>query len=147
MRFSLRAIVIIGLSCLVLINPVSASICGHQKAGVSVVMKNGKKIRIDIPPEKLESTPKWISVDSELPLGINKASEIGLTWARNKYNEYDDLRIVLISLSGFDCWGRNGYWYYKITFAPIKNGREYRTASEYMVVVLMDGSIIEPISE
>jgi hypothetical protein len=96
----------------------------------------------------IDATPTWDGLTVDPPLSISKAARIAQEWLTKKNPDYADFRPVGISLRRL--WTRPGQqwrWFYVFAFSPQTVSTEAREAAlqpSFQVVMLMDGSIVEP---
>ncbi|MEO8019317.1 MAG: hypothetical protein ABI769_16020 [Pseudomonadota bacterium] len=88
--------------------------------------------------------PRWNDGKGEPPLSQRKAIDIAVAELKRRNLKLETLELHSVSLTRIKELPLEGHWFYGITFSPIAEG----VTTPYwksMVLVLMDGSVINPI--
>lgn len=103
----------------------------------------------EISRQQWQAQPKWTPASSgPPPLAISKAVELGETWLRKRHADMNKLVVSAITIraqSGSGPGVTEG-WFYRIEFQPIVAGKKL-WGGEFVVVVLFDGTVVEPRAE
>jgi hypothetical protein len=118
--------------------------CGDRPV-MTAMKDDGTAIGIVISDEQRKKSPAWNIESGEPPLPVSKAVIAAKAWGKKTYTRYDDVRIHSISLSPIDCFSVKDRWYYLVTFSPVIDGNAI-FGSGYFAAVLMDGTVIGPVS-
>jgi hypothetical protein len=105
--------------------------------------QNGNRITYETTKETLERCPVW-KMEEEVPFPIHKAVEVTTRWAKEKYPNFTDFDIVNISLCQMWEEKHKGTWYYNISINANVDLNGINANSYFSVLVLMDGTIVEP---
>ena len=84
-------------------------------------------------------TPSWDGQIETIPLSIGKAITIGKKWVKNTNPKFEKFIISGIQVSRIGRSDIYDHWFYTLQFRP----EGYRFFIP--VVILMDGSVVEPI--
>jgi hypothetical protein len=106
----------------------------------------------EITSERAARLPRWDqSITPDPPLSPSDARRAGERWL--KVRNPDVQRFELVSLSllqnvsetvSAQCGGTTGCWHYRLSFEPMRGERHLPGGSNYIAVVLLDGTIVEP---
>jgi TonB family protein len=113
------------------------------------VDRNSTRFVYEISQERASGLPTWEQqAASEPPLSISEARKTAETWLMSRTPEVKTFELNALSLSRTPappgtCRG-GGCWYYRLTFDPVIAGRRLPGAGDFTVIVLIDGSIVEP---
>ena len=114
--------------------------CGDGPLSTTT-LQDGSKVGLVISRAQIEAAPAWTPDMGEPPLSISAARDAVLAWAKDRYQRYDGVQIMEISLNQYPCPMSNKRWYYSFNLAPeIEGGLVYSGA--HFATVLMDGSVI-----
>jgi hypothetical protein len=123
----------------------SASIAYAACLGLPVVttqLDDGSKVGIVVKEAQFKKAPAWAPNKGEPPLSISTVVAAADKWAKTAYASYDSVRIHSVNLTEFGCNDDPRYWYYRVDFFPMKNGRPV-FGGDY-IAVLLDGTVIGP---
>jgi TonB family protein len=112
------------------------------------VDQDGRRYVYEISQERSDGLPQWDQqAASEPPLSMSEATKRGEAWLRSRTPEIMTFELntlsLLRTLAPPGICRRGGCWYYRMTFDPVIAGRRLASGSD-LVVVLIDGSIVEP---
>jgi hypothetical protein len=107
---------------------------------------NGKSTYWHITRERLAQIPEW-KPDVSLPLPIEKAAEKATGWIKSRNTKFTELDIVSISLGKIWDSEMKNKWYYSVSVNGAVNVDGIRANAFFSVIVLMDGTIVEPTSK
>ena len=60
-------------------------------------------------------------------------------WAKARYTGFDSAEITGIQLARYGCNDEPKYWYWLVSFLPMKNGRPHPDAP---IAILLNGTVI-----
>lgn len=110
--------------------------------------QNGKRYVFEITPERAEQLPRWDVSAGEPPLSMSDARRVATTWIKGKAPQADAFELAASSLvratPSASAPSAPVPWYYSIGFDHTIGDRRLAGGLESMVVVLLDGSIVEP---
>jgi hypothetical protein len=107
------------------------------------VDENGKTTEYLTTQNVLEKCPEW-TLDKEPPLPIQKAVKIAEEHIKVKYPQFTSFKIIHIALSPVYNSKYRNRWYYDISVQAVANLGGVSASSHFNVIVLMDGTIVEP---
>ena len=87
----------------------------------------------------ITKTPRWNGDMNKIPLTIDKAITVGEQWVKNNNKKFGSFVISGIDISRVGRSEIDSYWFYTLQFRP----EGYRFFIP--VVILMDGTVVEPI--
>jgi TonB family protein len=113
---------------------------------------DGASYFFEITPDRANRLPWWDqSISPDPPLSASDARRAGERWLklRNPQVARFDLvsSILMRSVSGTvsaACGGISGCWHYRLSFEPMDGARQLPGGPDYIAVVLLDGTIVEP---
>jgi hypothetical protein len=113
---------------------------------------HGKRTEYPVDLERLARTPEWTPGMQDPPLAVSAACRIAAETGKRRLPKADDISIQSITLRNTEYHsGRTESgpadivrWHYEISVAPIIGGETFFGASSTIIVLLMDGTIIEP---
>jgi len=119
---------------------------------LAAVAQNGKRYVFEITPERAEHLPRWDQPSTgEPPLSMSDARRLAMTWIKGKAPQADTFELAASSLvrasPAASVPGAPVPWYYSIGFDHSTGDRRVAGGLESLVVVLLDGSIVEPRTE
>jgi hypothetical protein len=88
--------------------------------------------------------PRWDARTGEPPLSQRKAIDIALAEIRRRKLPLETLELHSVSLTRIGEVPISGLWFYGVTFSPIMGGMT-KPYWKSMVLVLMDGSVVNPV--
>ncbi len=107
---------------------------------------NGKSTCWYITQERLAQIPEW-RPDVSLPLPVEKAVGKATEWIKNRNKKFTEWDIVSISLGKIWDSEIKNKWYYSISVNGTVDVDGIKANSFFSVIVLMDGTIVEPTSK
>ncbi len=119
-------------------NPVSA--CGKFPV-MSGTKEDGTRVELILDSDQIKKTPAWSPGQGEPPFSVQRAVEVGITWANDHYKRFDSVEVSQISLRPFGCSTERNHWYYVIDFTPVMDGSRMHS-SFYWAAVLFDGTVV-----
>ena len=116
--------------------PVAA--CAESSNLVTVLTHSSRRQNFEwrVAEEKLRAHPKWDIKASAVPLEPRKAFQIAEDWMRKRHSEPELVRIEIQSL-GARSKSLSGHYIYVIEFVT-------GAFDSMPVVILMDGTVVEP---
>jgi TonB family protein len=113
---------------------------------------DGTRQMFEISPGRAERLPRWDQrIAVEPPLSILDARKAAEAWLKTRAREVSTFDIGALSLlrtfprpPQAGACGSSGCWFYRFTFDPIVGDRRLAGGNDYVAVVLLDGSIVEP---
>lgn len=116
--------------------------------------QDGTRYRYEISRERAEALPQWNQRTApEPPLSISAATKAAESWLTSRIPEVKTFDVsslffakVFSSVPTDPC-RIAGCWYYRIAFDPVVGGRRLNAGGDFTVVVLLDGSVVEPRSD
>jgi TonB family protein len=98
--------------------------------------------RWEILASRVSSLPQWNPRVDAPPLSLDAAIKIGEEWLKQQTPEIKAFDVSFVSLARFPI---QDLWYYRLQFDPVvANRRLSAGANPFTVVVLLDGSVVEP---
>jgi hypothetical protein len=102
--------------------------------------------------ETLKRTPGWTLGKQEPPLAVSDACRIAVEAGKRRFPKADSISIQSVTLRSTEYHSGpspNGpadivRWHYEVSILPVVGGETDFTASGNFIVILMDGSVIEP---
>ena len=98
--------------------------------------------------QRIKAAPAWDGLTNEPPVSPSKAANIAAAYiAKQQGLKQSDLRPLKISLDSLMVSPNISYWVYKIHLFIDTHGAPSATSGDQdpmMVVILMDGSVVEP---
>jgi hypothetical protein len=126
------------------------TVASPQGCGVETVYKStgpdGRTTELRLDFDKLARLSTWTPGNTDPPLSIAKASQLALAWGKQRYRRYDSVEIAEIMLTRAGCHVTSPRWYYRVQFRPMMDGNGVLGYDQF-VAVLMDGTIVEPITQ
>jgi TonB family protein len=106
----------------------------------------------EITPDRANRLPRWDqSTTPDPPLSASDARRTGERWltVRNPHVTRFELvsSTLMRSVSGAvsaGCGGTSGCWHYRLSFEPVDGERPLPGGPDYIAIVLLDGTIVEP---
>ena len=126
------------LSCLFICSLMIS--CGEEVKHTLLTYKSGGETYVySVSDKRLSEVPEWKSVKSEMPLSINKACSEAEKWMTKTYQDTQyDLKYVKLEYDLCEIQGsQTKVWHFEISFQSSARSRK-------KVLVLLDGSIVEP---
>jgi TonB family protein len=124
---------------------------GNVLAITTAVGQDGTRYQFEIPEKRADTLPPWDQrAASEPPLSMTEARRIAEAWLTSRTPEIKTFELSGLSLVKVPprlptgpC-AAGGCWYYRASFDPVVGGRRLSGGGDFTVVVLLDGSIVEP---
>jgi TonB family protein len=105
-------------------------------------IQDGTRYQYEISQERASGLPRWDQrAGSEPPLSMGVARRAAEAWLTARAPEIKTLELTSLSLLNLN---PAGVWHYRLTFDPLVGGRRLSGGRDFTVVVLLDGSIVEP---
>jgi TonB family protein len=105
-------------------------------------IQDGTRYQYEISPERASALPRWDErAGSEPPLSMGEARKAAEAWLTSRAPEAKTLELTSLNLLNLN---PAGVWHYRLTFDPLVGGRRLSGGRDFTVVVLLDGSIVEP---
>ena len=106
---------------------------------------NGERIEYLTDIGTLKRTPEWTPGKQEPPLAVSDACRIAVEAGKRRFPKADGISIQSVTLSSI-AYGAGDIvrWHYEVAILPIVGGKTYFKDSGSYIVILMDGSIVEP---
>lgn len=99
----------------------------------------------------LAGTPDWTPGVQEPPLTITAASKIAVEAGKRRLPKADDIALDSVTLRKSEAIGASAgtlgrlvRWYYVFTVSPIIGGETFTGPSATTIVVLLNGSVVDP---
>ena len=115
--------------------------CGGRPV-VTTKLDDGTVIAIVVTEAQFKKAPSWAPGKGEPPISIPKVVDLAEKWAKIQYKSYDSARIHSIDLIEFGCNEEPRYWYYRVSYLPMRDGRIISGGD--FVAILLDGTTIGP---
>jgi hypothetical protein len=93
---------------------------------------------------QLDSLPRWNDRQGDPPLSQRRAVDIALAELKRRQLPLESLELHSVSLTLIKEVPVEGLWFYGVTFSP-KAGGVSKPYWKSMVLVLMDGSVVNPV--
>jgi hypothetical protein len=93
---------------------------------------------------QLDALPRWNDRKGDPPLSQRKAVDIAITELKRRQLPLESLELHSVSLTLIKEVPVEGLWFYGVTFSP-KAGGVSKPYWNSMVLVLMDGSVVNPV--
>jgi hypothetical protein len=111
----------------------------------------GSRVQFHTDTEALARTPEWNPGSQDPPLTVVTATRIAIEAGKRRLPKADDIAVNSITLRKSESYGRSAgglgrlvRWYYEFTVSPIMGGETFHGSSATTLVILLDGSVIEP---
>jgi TonB family protein len=105
-------------------------------------IQDGTRYLYEISQERASGLPRWDQrAGSDPPLSVSQARKAAEAWLASRAPEVKTLELTSVNLLNLN---PAGLWYYRLTFDPLVGGRRLPGGRDFTVVVLLDGSIVEP---
>ncbi len=116
-----------------------------DEVSLSHITSNGKATIHKIKEAEAKKLPEWDPESGKAaPLSLDVAIKKGKEWMKNKNPKMDDFKVRSISLDRVGYGFIPNRWFYKIDFDPVI-GDQKLFGSQFTAVILMDGTVVEPI--
>jgi hypothetical protein len=116
--------------------------CGDH-AFYSTRKDDGTGIGLVATDKDLTHDPVWAPGHAEPPIGPGRAYDLAVAWAGSNWKRFDSFGLESINLQTVGCDPSNRKWVYVVSLAPVIDGNRL-FGGNYMVGVLMDGTVIAP---
>ena len=110
--------------------------------------QDGRRYVYEISQDRADALPQWDQqATPDPPLSMGEATKAARAWLTSrtpeiKIFELSALNLLNVPARPGTC--RRGCWFYRMNFNPVIGGRRLAGGGDFTVVVLMDGSIVEP---
>jgi hypothetical protein len=132
----------------------AASVSAQDKFPV-VLMEvgdaSGARIQFGTDTDALARTPEWKPGTQEPPIAVTAATRIAIEAAKRRLPKASDIAVDSITLRKSESYGQNGTgsgklvrWYYVFSISPIVGRDAVQSTPGTTIVILLDGSVIEP---
>jgi len=91
-----------------------------------------------------DKLPRWNEGSGDPPLSQRRAIDIAIAQLKRRNLKFEGLELHSVSLTRIKELPVDGHWFYGVTFSPIAGGVT-KPYWKSMVLVLMDGTVINPI--
>src|SRR5262245_15803465 len=108
-----------------------------------VVAQNGSRYVFEIAPGRANQQVAW-DRQSDPPLSVGAARKSAEEWLAVHFKDVQTFDLAGVTLSAGGRCGSDPCWHYRLTFDPTVGGRRLIGGNEFTVVVLLDGSVVEP---
>jgi hypothetical protein len=116
-----------------------------DEVSLSHMTANGKSTIHKIQEAEAKKLPEWDPESGKAaPLSLDAAIKKGKEWMKKKNPNMDDFKVRSINLAKVGYGSIPNRWFYKIDFDPVI-GDQKLFGSRFTAVILMDGTVIEPI--
>jgi TonB family protein len=119
---------------------------------VVVVEPGGARSVYDVSEDRISRLPQWDQhATPEPPLSMRAATQAAEAWLISRNREiraFEASNLMLLWVA--PAAGPDGVcrrvecWYYRLAFDPVVGGRRLPGGGAFTVIVLMDGSVVEP---
>ena len=117
----------------------------------TTVGQDGTRYLYEISQERADALPQWDQRSApDPPLSMSAAKRAAESWLTSRIPEVKTFDVSSLFFAKVfpaapaDPRRIAVCWYYRITFDPVLGGRRLNAAGDFTVVVLLDGSIVEP---
>ena len=114
----------------------------------NAIGQDGTRYQYEISQERADRLPLWDQrVAPEAPLSMSAARKAAEAWLTARTPEIKTFELASQLFVRMSCGvdrSRVGCWYYRIVLDPVVGGRRLNGGGDFTVVVLLDGSIVEP---
>jgi len=115
--------------------------CDREPVYVQDV-KGGRKFAIFMTKEQVRRSPTWN--DSGMPaMTWMRAADFLIKWAKEKYADYDEVKLYQIQIEGFPCSDLQQHRFYVFQLYLARKGTE-TLGGEHFAAVLLDGTVVGP---
>ena len=125
----------------------TASCDAHGECGThpfySTKKEDGTTIGLIATDADLARDPAWTPGHGEPPISPGRAYDLALAWAKANWKRYDSFGLERIELQTAGCDSSHKKWLYGVSLEPVIDGNRL-FGGNYVLAVLMDGSIIAP---
>jgi TonB family protein len=99
----------------------------------------------EITPARGEALGPWNPRSGPPPLSIVDAIKAGETWLAQKSPDVKTFELASAALQRTQPYsGLGDRWFYRLDYDPVVAGRRLPGGSNFIVVVLLDGTVVEP---
>jgi hypothetical protein len=128
------------------------AVAGPEISLLNTEDMHGKRTKYPISLETLARTPEWSPKAQDPPLAVPAACRIATEAGKRRLPKADDISIQSVTLriteyhSGRALGGPADIvrWHYEVSVAPIMGGETFFGGSSTIIVILMDGTVIDP---
>lgn len=113
--------------------------------GATGITSQAGQIQVSLELPKTPTGPKWTGDRPNPPLSTAEAIRLATKKLNGLVQDTDEFYWGLVSASVVPWRYQDGYWYWQITFERhVKRGGSSGWPPEIRLVVLMDGTVVEP---
>jgi hypothetical protein len=106
---------------------------------------NGREYLYELDGSKIAGLPTWHpESDRPAPVSLKPACQIGRATLKARHPAIDEFEITRVAISEMVSTKRLGSWYYSLNYVGKRDGQSVPSRG-FFVVLLMDGSSVEPI--
>lgn len=107
---------------------------------------NGEQIEYITDIDTFKRTPDWTPGKQEPPLAVSDACRIALEAGKRRFPKAEGIFIQSVTLSSIAYGAPDDIvrWHYEVDIWPSVGGKPYFKELGSYIVILMDGSIVEP---
>jgi TonB family protein len=124
---------------------------GPMMAITTAAGQDGTRYQFEISEERADALPLWDQREAAEPLlSMREARRKAEAWLTSRTPEIATVELsgvslakVLARLPTGPCTARS-CWYYRVSFDPVVGGHRLYGGGDFTVVVLLDGSVVEP---
>ena len=135
--------------------PVTVTLTVNFALGFTVSLAtgpDGARYIFEITPERANRLPRWDqSISPDPPLSGSDARRAGERWLKLRNPHVTRFELVSSTLMrSFSatvsdaCGSISGCWHYRLSFEPVDGSRQLPGGPDYIAIVLLDGTIVEP---
>ena len=113
--------------------------------------RDGTRHVFEVGVDRVDRLPRWDQqLSPEPPLTASEARQTAERWLRERHPKVTRFELLALGLSrvfpppGPGPLATLGCWHYRVSFEPFAGERRMAGGSEFVAVVLLDGSIVEP---
>jgi hypothetical protein len=124
----------------------SGLLAAPANIGLLLVGVQGGQIEYLTDIDTLKRTPDWTPGKQEPPLAVSDACRIALEAGKRRFPKAEGIFIQSVTLSSIAYGAPDDVvrWHYEVAIWPSVGGKPYFKDSGSYIVILMDGSIVEP---
>jgi hypothetical protein len=107
--------------------------------------QDGTMFTWEIPQQRGNAQPTWDPATMPTPpVSIADATKVADAWLKQQTPELKTFVLTSLTLFRMQPYMWPDRWYYRLEFDPIVAGRRLSGAGNFVAVVLLDGSVVEP---
>lgn len=131
--------------------PISES-WNPPKDGTNIVIlyssvQGGKGYKFEVPRARIEKLADWTPASNTIPLAPQQAARLALAWYRSLHPTITNLQASSISLQRIFRYETK--WAYHVFLVPPEGAGPFQEPKDSMrtAVVLLDGTVVDPVSD